>query len=135
LANLTFTQIFGNSYNAGYVPENDEMEAFFSLSSFKSVDDGGELENGLGISDFNTNRSNYERNGNKGINIFYALMLMIMQNQAEGKNDDPEQKIYIAPGGVSVVSFGNRTGQLERRFTVSIYSDGEYGNTADVDSI
>ncbi|MDJ0593446.1 MAG: hypothetical protein QNJ72_26250 [Pleurocapsa sp. MO_226.B13] len=133
---ITINQIFGNQVNA--VPPDGQQQGsawslIFGLGSFANDTSGGEILDGLGFD--NPGLINPGNLDDYAVQIFYAILLLTMQNQATGKNDDPEQKIYIAEGGISVISFGSREGQLERRFTVSIFSDGAYGNTEDVDSI
>ena len=132
---LTFKQMFGSRSKYEHIDEvGGEHNLYIDIRDFKNKEDGGDIENGLGISELSREYVNFYA-GLMGIQTFYALMLLIMQNQAGSKDDDIEQKIYIAESGVSVINFGNRKGQLERRFTVSIFSDGSYGNTADIDNV
>ncbi len=132
---LTLNQMFGKNVDTESIFPADEYYVMsIDLADFQNLADGGDIDNDLGISNL-ANFGNDVLDNSNGIGIFYAIMLLIMQNQASGKDDDPEQKMYIAESGVSIVNFGNRQGQLERRFTVSIFSDGNFGNTADIDGI
>lgn len=127
--------IFGQRVQISVVPFDAEFKLTVDLQDFQNTNASGQIQDGLGMTDLFDEPTPFTLDGDKAVNLLYALLLLTLQSQAPGKNDDPEQKIYIAQSGVSVVNFGDRQGQLERRFTVSIFSDGEFNNTADIDAI
>lgn len=111
----------------------DDRILSMNLTNFKDEANGGEIENGLG---FDTTSVIYSGNLDEyAAKIFYAQLLLLMQKQGERKDTDPEQQIYIAPNSPRIVTSGNRKGQLERSYTVSFFSDGNYGDVADIDNI
>lgn len=134
MANLTLSQIFGSnvifspSDRPGALPKLE-----LNLTDYQNEDNSGDIKNGLGFSDVYLIRP--ETKDDYSVGLFYAMMLLIMQNQAENKDDDIEQKIHITSSSARITSFGNRKGQLERRFTISIFSDGKFENTTSVDNI
>lgn len=130
-------EIFGSSSYPDFSIEADPADSWFEISfalnDFKDVDQGGEILGGLGISDLDTNNAEYS-NGLKAVNIFYAMILMIIQAQADNINADPEQKIYVSEQPVRLGS-GSRSGQIQRSFTVSFFSQGNVEQIADIDDI
>ena len=138
---LSFHQYFGSQSRTFIDPPVNEAQVIIDLRSFLNQADGGDILNNLGISDLYAEGIYYQDNadwegGNaKFSNLVYAILILIKQNQAAKKDDDPEQDIYIAESGISVVNLGNRKGQLERRFTISFFSDETYPNSTGIDSI
>ena len=135
MANLTFNNIFGSNafIQRDLNPDGSEtVNIKIDPENFQSVGDGsGEIANSLGFDDI----YQIQDLEGKAINLLYAILLLAKQNQASAKDADPEQKIYIQESGTSIVSFGDRKGQLERKFTVSFFSSNTFENTADIDSI
>ncbi len=132
MADITFQQIFGR--NSGFTTAGGE--AVFYVYDFSNTDDldngPGDIENGLGISDF-TNFTT-ENIDSKAVAIFYAMCLMIIQNQAENINDDPEQHIFISDGG-RTFGTGAREGQIRRRLNIDIFTDTNLNSLPDIDEL
>ena len=129
MATLTLAQVFGSEASL-YVEQNED-QAFLTinLEAFQNVGAGvGEILNGLGIDDI------YTVNENDGTKLFYALILLISQNQATGINDDPTQKIYISDGG-KCFGTGTRDGQIQRVISVNLFSDANLAGIPDIDDV
>lgn len=128
---LTFQKIFGTNSKFTTVGK----EATFYVSDFANTDDttngAGDII-GLGISDF----TNYttEDIDQVAVNIFYSMILMIAQNQAENINADPTEKIFISEGGKNLGS-GVRDGQLRRRINIDIFTDLNINELPDIDEL
>lgn len=135
MADLTVTQMFGQRAELNTDPDPAFIKLLIDLADFQNTTDGGQIENNLGITNLEQQSDDFTSDSNKGITILYAILLLTMQSQASKKDEDPEQKIYIQESGTSIVSFGDRKGQLERKFTVSFFSSNTFENTADIDSI
>lgn len=138
---LTFAEMFGSQAVSNIDTNNDSYQIILDLRSFQDDYSGGDFTNNLGIKNLPA-KAEYYQQGAEQIsseaqftNLIYALLLLISQNQATNKNDDPEQDIYIQPTGVSVITSGSRQGQVERRFTVSFFSFDGVNNVAAIDAV
>lgn len=132
---LTFQQMFGSMSNTERIDAvGDDYTIELNVKDYQNIEDEGDIENNLGISNLYDDTFDWYA-GNRGLQLFYLIMLLIMQNQATEKDDDIEQKIYITSSTPRIITFGNRKGQLERRFTVSIFSDGNFDEATSVDNI
>lgn len=134
MADLTFEQIFGNRSQYDNIDEvSDSHKIGIDIRDFQNVSDGGEIQNDLGISDLSTKYINFYQ-GEMGLQLFYAIVLLILQNQADNLNDDPTQKIFIQPPTVGL-GVGSRTGQVRRTFIVNFFSEGNIEALADIDDL
>ena len=132
MADLTLSQIFGSDASVHNEPDNNRLSIEFSLDSFKNEADGGEIKNGLGFDDpwtLDTNNINQ-----KTTQVFYALILLILQNQAENINADPTQKIFINKNPAGLGS-GSREGQVRNSFTINFFSPTDAANLPDIDHL
>lgn len=85
----------------------------------------GDLPDGIGLTDASSPTATQ---------IFYGLMMILMQNQAETINTEPLQKVYITDAGKSIAT-GARDGQVKRSFTVSFFIDAGLAGTPSIDQI
>lgn len=138
---LNFFHIFGNAFNNNFTETGDPAtswyEVSFALNSFVDVggaETDGEILNGLGISDLTTNTSAYYAPNNKAVNVLYGILLLVRQNQAANINEDPEQKIFVAEQAPRL-GVGSRSGQIQRSFTVSFFTDTNIASTPDIDDL
>jgi hypothetical protein len=124
MASFDYSQVFGS----GVSPQAD-LETPFQLTidtgDLLEVSQSGDLPDGIGLS----SASNLT-----ATQIFYGLILLLLQNQASGINDDPTQKIYVADAGKSIAT-GARDGQIKRSFTVSFFINAGLAGTPSIDQI
>ncbi|MEM9509745.1 MAG: hypothetical protein AAGA16_19035 [Cyanobacteria bacterium P01_E01_bin.35] len=132
MAELTLNQVFGNNALFSNNPGTGEPQVTIALGDFQNVTNGGQILNGLGFNNVgqidSTNVNDY------AIAIFYALILLVSQNQAANINDDPEQTIFISDGG-KTFGTGARDGQIRRRANVDIFSDLNINGFPDIDEL
>lgn len=134
MADLTVTQMFGQRAELNTDPDPAFIKLLVDLADFQNTTDGGQIENDLGITNLEQKSDDFTNNSNKGITILYAIFLLILQNQAENINADPEQKIFITENPVRLGS-GSRSGQIQRSFTVNFFSEGSITSRPDIDDI
>ncbi|MGL5078878.1 MAG: hypothetical protein ACRDBG_24030 [Waterburya sp.] len=85
----------------------------------------GDLPDGIGLTDASSPTATQ---------IFYGILMILMQNQAEAINTDPTQKVYVTDAGKSIAT-GTRDGQVKRSFTVSFFIDAGLAGTPSIDQI
>ena len=126
---LTVGQIFGSEAELYLDQTEDQAFLTVNLEAFQNVGSGsGQILNGRGIDNV------YGLTNNDATKLFYALILLISQNQATGINDDPTQKIYISDGGKRFAT-GTRDGQIQRVISVNLFSDANLAGLPDIDDV
>lgn len=124
MASFNYQEIFGS----GILLDFDDSDGFLmkiNKYSFWDTNNGGELPIGMGL------------HGNvipTATQLFYGILMMLMQNQAETINTDPTQKVYVTDAGKSIAT-GTRDGQVKRSFTVSFFIDAGLAGTPSIDQI
>ena len=124
MASFNYQEIFGNyaSYNtdpeASYIVQIDK-------TSFMDTDNFGNLPVGIGLNSTATPTATQ---------LFYGILMLLMQNQGETINTDPTQKVYVTDAGKSIAT-GARDGQVKRSFTVSFFIDAGLAGTPSIDQI
>lgn len=99
---------------------------------FQDSNNGGDILNGLGFDNVSTiTSSNVDQHA---VNLFYALLLLISQNQAANINDDPTQRIFISDGGKRFAS-GTRNGQIQKVFSVNLFFPSNFAELPDLDDV
>jgi len=130
---LTMKQIFGDSVELDINPLEGTSKITFDLKDFQNEEDGGQIKNGLGITDLDSKLQFYA-DGEKAEAILYGLILMTSQNQDTDINEDIEKKLFITEGGTRL-GIGARTGQIQRIANVNLFQDTEINNLPDIDSL
>ena len=134
MPNLTLSQIFGQGVSTDIDPSQNKYQITLDLRDFQNTSEGGQIQNNLGISNLDTEAVHYQENGSKALNLLYAIVLLISQNQAANLNEDPEQKIFISQGGMNLGS-GARAGQIRRVISLNLFSDAQIQDLPDIDSL
>lgn len=142
MSNLGLREIFGNGAVTNIDPVGGNFRVTLDLGNLANAGDGsfpqGQIENGLGISQLFSEAAFMVEDTppatSKAYKILYGILLMIMQNQAESLNADPEQKIYISSSTPRVAT-GDRAGQVQRSFTVYFFSDDGVLGVPDIDDL
>lgn len=130
---LNIAQIFGTNaifVDAGTTGDFARLE--MNLGDFHDAANGGNIQNGIGFDD--TGLLTTATANDAAESIFYALMLLIQQNQAANINDDPSSKIYITDGGKRFAT-GARDGQIQRVFSVNLFVDANLNSLPDMDDV
>jgi hypothetical protein len=142
MADLTLSDIFGyDAYTELSYDDNDPNLLYtatvtFNLANFTNyTDEGGDgyIKDGLGISNLQSFAEALESD-EKAVKTFYSILLHAMQNQAENINADPEQSVFIAEQSPRLGT-GSRSGQVQRSFLVSFFTDSNIPTIADIDDI
>ena len=119
-----FNTIFG-----GNAQLSDDGNGYYRLSmqlnDFMNQSENGHLPDGQGVS----NPANMTP-----VQVFYGLILLVLNNQAAQVNDDPEQKIHITQSAKSIAT-GARDGQVRRSFTVNFFTEAGLAGTSGIDAI
>jgi hypothetical protein len=124
MASFNYGEIFGSGVSiqtADYTPLSLTIDA----GDLLEVSQQGDLPDGKGLSDASSPTATQ---------IFYGLILLLLENQASGINDDSAQKVYIADAGKSIAT-GARDGQIKKSFTVSFFIDAGLAGTPSIDQI
>jgi len=133
MAALTLPQIFGSGVTTDINPNENKYLVTLDLRNFQNVSDGGEITNNRGITNLATQAVDYQ-NGNKAVNLLYAILLLTLQNQAENIFSDPEQKIFINEGRKAFAT-GSREGQIIQNLNLSLFSHANIPNLPDIDDV
>lgn len=120
-----------------------ELAELYGTSAEMQTDDSGYSRLSIRLNDFRGINSFGNLPDDVGTNapedlrpvqIFYALILLIIHNQAATVNSDPEQQLFITESAKSLVT-GVRDGQVKRTFTVNFFSDEGLAGTTGVDYV
>lgn len=134
MAKLTQQDIFGKRSSAADLdPSKNKYAITLDLRDFQNVEDGGEITNGKGLSDLLA-KSNTFIEGQGGATLFYMLLLMLKQNQAEHLNADPEQQIFVVENPPAL-GVGSRTGQIRYSYQVNVFVNSAIDSSPDADDI
>ena len=119
-----YPDVFGE--NALFaVDENGLRRLSINLHDLQGQSEGGDLPDGQG-----TNNPVHLT----AVQIFYGLILLVLNNQATQVNDDPEQKIHITQSAKSIAT-GARDGQVRRSFTVNFFTEAGLAGTSGIDAV
>jgi hypothetical protein len=124
MGSFNYGEIFGSGSSvqtADYTP----LSLTIDTGDLLEVSQSGDLPDGIGLSNASSPTATQ---------IFYGLILLLLENQASAINDDPTQKIYVADAGKSIAT-GTRDGQIKRSFTVSFFIDAGLAGTPSIDQI
>lgn len=120
-----YQDIFGtNALNASTEPDNPKVQ--ITKWSLLDTDFSGELPVGIGLSDPDIIPS--------AVQMLYGILMIVMQNQAQGEYEDPTQHVHILNDG-RYVETGSREGQTRQSFTVSFYTETGIGDTPSIEQI
>ena len=121
---LTFNDIFGSNVQL-IDGGNASWQLAIQVSDFLGQSVGGDLPDDKAVG------NTY---GVTPVQIFYGLILFILQNQAAQINGDPEQKIHITQSAKSIAT-GTRDGQVRRSFTVNFFTEAGLAGTSGIDAV
>lgn len=134
MAALTLAQIFGQNVSTNIDEINSNFEITLDLRDFQNTENGGQIKNNLGITNLDAEAAYYAKGGSKAVNLFYAILLLVSQNQAENINADPEQKIFISQSPKRF-GIGSRTGQIQTSFVINFFTPSDAANLPDIDDL
>lgn len=133
MAELTTTDIFGDSVTVVNNPTDDEYKLVIDLKDFQNTGSGGQITEGLGISNLGQFTAQIAQ-GNKAVALLYAIVLLASQNQATNLNDDPSQSLFVSEGGKNLGS-GSRDGQIRRVIGLNLFSYLNINTLPDIDDV
>ena len=133
MAELTVTNIFGQGAVVNFDPDTNTRTLTLDITNFQDVNNGGEIDNGLGISNLDSFTASLN-DGNNAVALLYAIVILASQNQAPNLNDDPTQSLFISEGGKRLGS-GARDGQIQRVINFNLFNNLGVDNLPDIDDL
>lgn len=124
MATFNYEEIFGSGAYIQSSPTNP-LVLTVTASSFLNETNLGDLPNGIGLTDATQPTATQ---------LFYGILMVLIQNQPEKIDTDPTQKVYVTDAGKSIAT-GTRDGQVKRSFTVSFFIDAGLSGIPSIDQI
>ena len=134
MASFTQQQIFGERSTANNLdPKNGDYTLSIDIRDFQNIEQGGQIKNSKGISDLDGKFQAFTT-GKLSVQIFYAMLLMIIQNQAEHINADPKQNLFVVENPPAF-GVGSRKGQIRYSYSINVFVNSPIQDVPSVDEL